>query len=131
MSDQPCDLDDAHGQLIGDVFDRGCPAHATVPHVASKWGMLALLALRDGDYRFNALRRRVSGVSEKMLAQTLQMLERDGLVRREVITVIPARVEYSLSPLGGRVADTLHALAAVLQDAAEEIAEANRAYDAR
>ncbi|MEV0734259.1 helix-turn-helix domain-containing protein [Polymorphospora sp. NPDC050346] len=98
------DPDDA---LICDVFTRACPSRAIMENIVGKWGVLALAALHDGTYRFNALRRRVDGVSEKMLAQTLQNLERDGLVHREVQATIPARVEYSLTPAGTRIATQL------------------------
>src|SRR5690606_567080 len=74
-----------------------------------------LLALGEGGYRFNALRRRVEGVSEKMLSQTLQALERDGMVTRDVVTTIPPRVEYGLTPLGEQVAARLRALADLLE----------------
>ena len=97
--------------LIADVFARDCTSRDVLGHVAGKWAVLALLALDEGGYRFNALRRRVEGVSEKMLAQTLQTLERDGLLVREVVTAIPPRVEYTLTPLGERVAATLRELA--------------------
>ncbi|ROT26573.1 helix-turn-helix domain-containing protein [Micromonospora sp. HM5-17] len=96
-----CDGDDA---MVADVFARDCASRRIVENIAGKWGILALAALHEGAYRFNALRRRVDGVSEKMLAQTLQALERDGLVRREVYTTIPPHVEYSLTPFGARVA---------------------------
>lgn len=79
-------------QLAVDVFARACPSRQVLETVAGKWGVLALTALHEQPYRFNALRRRVDGVSEKMLAQTLQALERDGLVRREVQATIPPRV---------------------------------------
>src|SRR3954453_2712293 len=92
--------DGPSGELVADVFARGCTSRAVFEDVGSKWGSLALLALGEGGYRFNALRRRVEGVSEKMLSQTLQALERDGLVVREVVTAIPPRVEYALTPLG-------------------------------
>ena len=92
--------------------------------------MLALLALDEGGYRFNALRRRVQGVSEKMLAQTLQTLERDGLVTREVVTAIPPRVEYELTPLGARVAAQMRELVALLEGAVPDVVAAREAYDA-
>ncbi|MGI5211947.1 winged helix-turn-helix transcriptional regulator [Plantactinospora sp. CA-290183] len=95
------DDDDA---MVADVFARDCSSRRVVENIAGKWGLLALAALHDGSYRFNALRRRVEGVSEKMLAQTLQGLERDGLVHRDVHTTIPPHVEYSLTPFGERVA---------------------------
>src|SRR5262249_29399111 len=94
-----------------------------------KWGILALVALREEMYRFNALRRRVDGVSEKMLAQTLHVLERDGLVRREVRATIPARVEYSLTPLGERVAAKLHEVIDLVEDEMPAVLEARARYD--
>ena len=115
-------------QLIADVFSRNCPSRAAMEDVAGKWSVLALLALAEGDYRFNALRRRVDGVSEKMLSQTLQVLERDGMVSRQVHSHIPPRVEYSLTALGARVATALRGLADILEAAVPEIAAARAAY---
>lgn len=107
-------------ELVVDVFARGCTSRAAFEVVTSKWASLALLALGEGPYRFNALRRRVEGVSEKMLSQTLQALERDGMLTREVVTTIPPRVEYALTPLGERVAEKLRALADLLEATAAE-----------
>lgn len=117
--------------LAPDVFQRGCDSRQTLETVASKWGALSLAALRDGSIRFNALRRRVDGVSEKMLSQTLQALERDGLVLRTVRETIPPNVEYSLTPLGTQVADRLLALITLMEDSVPEVVEARAAYDAR
>lgn len=97
----------------------------------SRWGALTLAALRDGPVRFNALRRRVDGVSEKMLSQTLQTLERDGLVLRDVQATIPPRVEYRLSPLGIGVAERLWDLIDLLEGSIGEVLAAQAAYDAR
>jgi DNA-binding HxlR family transcriptional regulator len=117
--------------LIADVFARDCTSRDVLGHVAGKWAVLALLALDEGGYRFNALRRRVQGVSEKMLAQTLQTLERDGLVEREVVSAIPPRVEYALTPLGGRVAGQVRGLVELLEEAVPDVTLARDAYDAR
>lgn len=117
-------------QLVADVFDRACPSRSIYEVIVGKWGSLALVALREGSFRFNALRRRVSGVSEKMLSQTLHSLERDGLVNREVRTAIPPHVEYSLTPLGERVADRLHGLIDVVEGAMDEVLAARERYDA-
>jgi DNA-binding HxlR family transcriptional regulator len=69
-------------------------------HVTSKWGVLVLVALAERTMRWSELRRSVQGVSEKMLAQTLQTLERDGFVLRDAQPVIPPRVDYSLTERG-------------------------------
>lgn len=84
----------------GARFPSGCPSRKVLDHVTSKWGVLVLIALSDGTLRWGQLRRTVDGVSEKMLAQTLQVLQRDGLVHREAMPVIPPHVEYSLTALG-------------------------------
>ncbi len=116
-------------ELVADVFARACPSRRTLENVASKWGTLALVALLEGSYRFNALRRRVDGVSEKMLAQTLHTLERDGLVHREVLATIPARVEYTLTPLGERVAARLWELIELLEAELPAVVQARARYD--
>lgn len=126
-----CSPREAVDQLIADVLSRNCPSRQALENVGSKWGTLALLALTEGSYRFNALRRRVDGVSEKMLSQSLQALERDGLVTRNVITTIPPRVEYSLTALGSEVTVRLEALIEVLEGSMPAIDEARTAYDAR
>lgn len=112
-------------ELVTSVFARGCTSRAAFEVVTAKWSSLALLALAEGGYRFNALRRRVEGVSEKMLSQTLQALERDGMVTREVVTTIPPRVEYGLTPLGEQVAERLRALADLLEATAADAANAD------
>ena len=94
------------------VFPAACASRVVLDHVTSKWGVLVLLALSEGQpLRWNELRRRAQGVSEKMLAQTLQALEADGFVRREVFPVVPPRVDYSLTPMGRDVARRVEALA--------------------
>ncbi|MBC3760463.1 winged helix-turn-helix transcriptional regulator [Quadrisphaera oryzae] len=117
--------------LVVDVFARACPSRSLLADVTGRWGTLAVLALDEGTARFGALRRRVDGVSEKMLAQTLQALERDGLVVREVVTSIPPHVEYTLTPLGRRVAERLRALVEVLEDAVPEVLAARADHEGR
>jgi len=99
----------------GNLYAPACPSRGVLDHVTSRWGVLVLVALREGTHRFSELRRRVGGVSEKMLSQTLQALEADGFVRRELFPEIPPRVEYSLTPLGEEVAVRVEALAAWIE----------------
>ncbi|MFY9261532.1 MAG: helix-turn-helix domain-containing protein [Gallionella sp.] len=89
----------------GDVFAAECPSREVLKHITSRWGVLVLVlvALRDGTHRFSELRRKIGGVSEKMLAQTLQQLEQDGFVNRLSHPVVPPHVEYTLTPLGAEV----------------------------
>lgn len=114
-----------------DVFDRMCPSRGVLEHVTSRWGVLVLGALHERGYRFSELRRKVSGVSEKMLAQTLQTLERDGFVLREAHPVIPPRVDYSLTPLGREAAELVAALAHWSQRRVPEVEAARGEYDGR
>ena len=88
-------------------FPSACPSRTVLDHVTSKWGVLVLVALAEGTKRWSELRRCVEGVSEKMLAQTLQTLERDGLVIRVAHPVIPPHVDYRLSPLGAELVERL------------------------
>jgi DNA-binding HxlR family transcriptional regulator len=114
--------------LEADVFARNCTSRPVLKNVASRWGTLALVALREGPYRFSALRRRVDGVSERMLSQTLQALERDGMVHREVHETIPPRVEYTLTELGAEVAERLESLIVVLETNMPRVHAAQAAY---
>lgn len=95
----------------GDLFAEQCPSREVLKHVTSRWGVLILVALLAGTQRFSDLRRKVNGVSERMLAQTLQWLEGDGFVLRTAYPVVPPHVEYSLTPLGLEVARRVEVLA--------------------
>ncbi|MFF7766681.1 winged helix-turn-helix transcriptional regulator [Streptomyces massasporeus] len=111
-----------------------CPYRLVLEHVTSRWGVLVLTELLNRPYRFSELRRAISalgsrGVSEKMLTQTLQTLERDGLVHRDARPVIPPRVDYSLTDLGREAAEQVKALAAWTQQRMDEVERARRAYD--
>jgi DNA-binding HxlR family transcriptional regulator len=95
----------------GEVLSDQCPSRQILNHVTSRWGGLVLLVLFRGTHRFSELRRKISGISEKMLAQTLQVLEQDGFVARTAYPVVPPHVEYDLTPLGREVAQKVEALA--------------------
>ena len=121
---------DEHGKLVFDVFQRTCTSRETLEHITGRWGILALAALMDGTFRFNALRRKVDGVSEKMLAQTLHALERDGFVLRVAQATIPPRVDYSLTPLGRVMAEKLLDLIDTLEGRMPEVLAARATVDA-
>jgi len=97
--------------LRGELMAPDCPSRAVLQHVTSRWGVLVLITLAQGVHRFSELRRKVGGVSEKMLAQTLQGLEGDGFVARTAYPEMPPRVEYRLTPMGDEVAAQVGALA--------------------
>lgn len=111
------------------VFAKACPSRGTLEHVTGRWGGLTLCALFEGTLRFNELRRRVDGVSEKMLSQTLHALERDGLVHREAQPTNPPRVDYELTPLGRGVAERLLTLVHFLEGRMDQVLEARERYD--
>ncbi|KOV52139.1 HxlR family transcriptional regulator [Streptomyces sp. AS58] len=114
-----------------DVFSKVCPSRGTLEHVTGRWGALTLGALHQGSFRFNELRRRVDGVSEKMLSQTLHALERDGLVHREAQPTNPPRVDYELTPLGHDVAERLLALIDCVESRMDDVLAARERHDTR
>jgi DNA-binding HxlR family transcriptional regulator len=114
-----------------DCFRSQCPARLALDRVADKWVMLAFGALEDGPARFNMLKRRIEGVSQKMLTSTLRALERDGLVARRVIDTSPVSVEYSITPLGRTLAVSARALREWSHAHLDEVLAAQAAYDAR
>ncbi|MFJ4962964.1 putative HTH-type transcriptional regulator YybR [Streptomyces sp. ADI96-02] len=117
------------GWGLADVNQPMCPSRGVLEHVTSRWGVLVLAALLDRPYRFSELRRTVGGVSEKMLAQTLRTLERDGFVHREAQPVIPPRVDYSLTALGVEAAEQVWALARWTEQQVGAVRAAREAYD--
>ena len=113
------------------VFAADCPSRVVLDHVTSKWGTLVLLALAEGEpLRWSELRRRAEGVSEKMLAQTLRMLEADGLVHRDARPVVPPHVEYSLTDEGVDLAARLVPLMDWIADHAGDIVARTAPVDA-
>ncbi|MFD0422263.1 winged helix-turn-helix transcriptional regulator [Streptomyces parvus] len=120
---------DGFDSLAFDVFSRACPSRSTLEHVTGRWGGLTLGALYEESLRFNELRRRVDGVSEKMLSQTLHALDRDGLVLREAQPVNPPRVDYELTPFGREVAEKLLGLIHCVEGRMDEVLAARARYD--
>ena len=106
----------------GDLMAAACPSRDVLKHITSRWGVLVLVALQGGTHRFSELRRAIGGVSERMLAQTLQWLEGDGLVDRVAYEVVPPHVEYSLTPLGREAAERVGALAEWIETSLPRIA---------
>jgi DNA-binding HxlR family transcriptional regulator len=114
------------GYPRGNLFAEKCPSRQVLNHVTSRWGVLILTALLDGTHRFSELRRRIGGVSERMLAQTLQWLEADGIVLRTAYPVVPPHVEYSLTPMGEEVAYRMKLLADWIEENIVEILESQQ-----
>src|SRR6185437_5168739 len=112
------------------VMSATCPSRQVLGRVADKWTMLVLSALSaDEVLRFSELRRRVEGVTQKVLTQTLRGLERDGLVNRTVYPTVPVTVEYRLTALGHSLAAAVNVIKAWAQENIEEIEAARERYD--
>jgi len=119
-----------HGGV--DVFLRDCPTRAVLEVIASKWTMLVLVALEDGrPMRFTELRRRLDGVTQKVLTATLRSLEREGLLSREVYPTVPPRVEYQLTGLGREVGALIQHITDWSQANIDTIRAARETFDAR
>ena len=114
---------------VPNVNRAECPSRLVLEHVTSRWAVLILAALLERSYRFSELRRHIGGVSEKMLAQTLQTLERDGFVHRDAKPVIPPRVDYSLTPMGRRVAEQVWTLTKWVETNLDDVFTARETYD--
>jgi len=112
-----------------DVFSSACPSRPTLEHVTGRWGTLTLGALEAGPLRFNTLLRRVDGISQKMLAQTLQALVRDGFVHRENLSTVGLHVEYRLTALGNDTVAQVSRLIDLLESRMPEVLAAQRRYD--
>ncbi len=103
-------------QPLFDVYDSSCPSRTALRRIADRWTALIVGVLAEGPHRFGELRRRIDGISQKMLTQTLRSLERDGLVSRKAFPTVPVTVEYSLTAVG----ETLVPVLAAVRDWAEE-----------
>ncbi|WP_405487167.1 winged helix-turn-helix transcriptional regulator [Nocardia sp. NBC_00511] len=120
------------GNLVEDYLER-CPARDVLAVLADKWVLLVLGTLRaaDGPVRFNELRRRLDGITQKVLTRTLRALERDGLVRRTVYPTVPPRVEYALTELGADLGRITHVMGLWAVQHSGEIALSRSEFDER
>ncbi|WP_156410206.1 helix-turn-helix domain-containing protein [Bosea sp. Root381] len=112
-----------------DPFNARCPTRLVLDRVGDKWAVLVMILLEDGPLRFNALRRRIENISQKMLSQTLKSLERDGLVTRTVYPTVPVTVEYALTDLGRTLSATVDALRVWAETHIGEVVAAQERYD--
>ncbi|EMR7656710.1 helix-turn-helix transcriptional regulator [Yersinia enterocolitica] len=107
----------------GELLNANCPSREILKRITSRWGGLVLIALSNETLRFSALRRKIGGVSEKMLAQTLQNLEEDGFIERIAYPVVPPHVEYKLTSLGKEAQEQVEGLALWLEENLHRIME--------
>jgi len=108
-----------------------CGSRKALDRIADKWTALIIHVLSDGTKRNNELRRQITGVSQKMLTQTLRSLEDDGLVERKIYPVVPPKVEYRLTPLGRTLIEPLQAICKWAEKHLPELEAARRASKAK
>lgn len=111
------DLRESHRPF--DVFHPNCPSRQAFETIFSRWGILTLARLTEEPVRFGSLYRSIGGISEKMLAQTLKVLEAEGLVDRQEYEEKPPRVEYRLTTAGRNIAASLEGVIGTLYDELE------------
>jgi DNA-binding HxlR family transcriptional regulator len=112
-----------------DSFLANCPTRKLLDRISDKWVSLVLAALADGPRRYNDLARKIAGVSQKMLTQTLRTLERDGIVSRTVTPAVPVRVDYDLTPLGRTLLPVMREIKLWAESHIEEVESARGDYD--
>lgn len=109
--------------LLGQVLSNECPSREILEHLTNKWSVLVLRCLSEGVHRFSELKQRIEGISEKMLAQTLKMLEQDGFILRTVYPIVPPKVEYQLTITGSQAAEKINYLIGWVERSLPEILE--------
>ena len=112
-----------------DPYRGDCPSRMLLDRIGDRWTVLVVGVLSDGPHRFSELGRRVAGISQKMLTQTLRSLERDGLITRTVYAEVPPRVEYRLTEAGHTLQEPLRALQTWATEHMDAVVDARRAYD--
>jgi len=118
-------------RVVPNVLDQNCESRQALDRLADKWTCLIVYALLDGPLRHGQLRRKIDGISQKMLTQTLRSMEADGLIQRTVIDVIPPHVLYSLTPLGQTLSEPLVAICKWAMDHLHEMQQAREHNRAR
>ncbi|MEV2224895.1 helix-turn-helix domain-containing protein [Nocardia vinacea] len=112
-----------------DAYIAECPTRQLLDRISDKWVSLILNALADGPLRYAEINRIISGVSPKMLTQTLRTLERDGLLERRITAEVPVRVDYELTSLGHSLQPVMHAIKTWAEDRMDEVFAARARYD--
>jgi DNA-binding HxlR family transcriptional regulator len=105
-----------------------CPIRDVLDRLGDRWTLLVLMELRGGTLRFSALKKRIDDISQRMLAQTLRQLEKDGLASRKVYPTIPPKVEYALTPLGLSILKPVGQLIEWASDNHQAVREARARY---
>lgn len=115
--------------MLPNPFAKACPTRQILDRIGDRWTVLIILILTDGPLRFTDIGKRVEGISQKVLTQTLQSLVRDGMLTRTAYAEIPPRVEYELTALGRNLAETVAYLDRWAREHIGEVITARAAYD--
>jgi DNA-binding HxlR family transcriptional regulator len=110
-------------------FSVDCPSRLLFDQVADKWSMMIMTVLNGGGTRFNDLKRRLEGVSQKSLSMTLKRLERNGIISRTVVASTPPGVLYEMTPLGLTLLPSFQAIYRWANDNMSAVEAARVAYD--
>ncbi|MBY2907696.1 winged helix-turn-helix transcriptional regulator [Rhizobium leguminosarum] len=110
-------------------FNVDCPSRLIFEQIADKWSMMVITVLDAGPVRFNGIKRRLEGVTQKSLTQCLRRLERNGLIERRVIPVSPVAVEYELTDLGRSLQPRLLSVYSWTVEMMQEIEAARQQFD--
>ncbi|WCB95467.1 hypothetical protein DSM104299_04212 [Baekduia alba] len=135
----------AQAKMNYDAFLAGCPSRQLLDRISDKWVALILAALGEGSpqrpgdagtgtgdtraMRYSELSRRLAGISQKMLTQTLRALERDGLLSRTVTPTVPVTVTYELTPLGLSLHHLMHDIKAWAEAHMDQVLTQREQYD--
>ena len=119
----------AEAKSAYDAYLASCPSRTLLDRISDKWVALILVSLGPSSLRYSQLARQIAGVSQKMLTQTLRLLERDGLVTREMTLSVPVRVDYALTPLGRSLLPILASVKDWAEQHMDEVLAARVTYD--
>jgi DNA-binding HxlR family transcriptional regulator len=119
----------AEAKMAYNAFLAACPSRQLLDSISDKWVTLVLAHLSEGPQRYSELSRRLAGVSQKMLTQTLRKLERDGMVSRAVTPSVPVRVDYELTPLGRSLHTVVLQFKTWAESHMDDVLAAREAYD--
>ncbi|MBA0215852.1 helix-turn-helix transcriptional regulator [Pectobacterium brasiliense] len=114
-----------------ECFSADCPARALFDQISDKWSMMVLITIEAGPVRFNAIKHRLEGVTQKALTQCLRRLERNGLLTRHVIATSPVAVEYEITPLGRTLLHPFKVMHDWTMSKIEEVESARQRFDQR
>ena len=114
-----------------DIYNKNCPTRQVLNRIADKWTVLVVGSLAQDTKRFSELKKEITGISQKMLTQTLRGMQRDGLITRKVYPTVPPKVEYTLTELGMSLISMISDIRDWAEGNIETVSQAQQSYDQR